>query len=92
MKRTLRFQDKTYHVTRLYSSGVGEQFAVQASMNEPSLLLTDEIVRKNPQHTALMDACRALFGNATIFNGPPNWHEELKANEKTIPGPNPVRK
>jgi hypothetical protein len=92
MKRTVRFQEKTYHVTRLYSSGVGEQFAVQSGPSDPVVLLSDEIIRKNPQQEPLLNVCRAAFGNPTVFNGPPNWHEELEAAKGTIPGPNPVRK
>lgn len=83
MKRTLRFQNQTYQVTRLYSSGVGENFVAQAAPNGAPTPVKDP---------GLLEACRAAFGNATVFNGPPNWSEELNAAEKTIPGPNPVRK
>ncbi len=83
MKRTLRFQNKTYQVTRLYSSGVGEAFVAQEMPGGAPTPVKE---------AALLEACRAAFGNAVVFNGPPNWHEELQAAEKTIPGPNPVRK
>ncbi len=83
MKRTLRFQDKTYQVTRLYSSGVGEHFVAQEMPGGSPTPVKDE---------ALLNACRAAFANAGVFNGPPNWAEELEAAANTIPGPNPLRK
>ena len=71
MKRTIRWEGKTIQVTRLYSSGVGEQFALEwkdASGTPTSLFLSEDLIKKNPQHQGLYDACQVAFGNPTVFN------------------------
>jgi len=68
--RTVVDKGITYKVNRLYSSGVGTQYACTskgADGKETTLLLTEEMIEKNPAHLALYIACAKRFDDSTTF-------------------------
>ena len=70
--RTVLLENVRYQVNRLYSSGIGAQYACTfrpdaASNAEKTLLLTEEFVEKNPQYIGLMQACAKRFDDSTTF-------------------------
>ncbi len=68
--RTVTHAGITYHVTRLYSSGLGSQYAATAKNaegKEQTTFLTEEIVEKNPAHAPLFAACAKRFDDALTF-------------------------
>jgi hypothetical protein len=75
--RTVTHDQVTYHVVRLYSSGVGPQYACtrkadETKVDDPTvpaktLLLTEEFVTKHPEHFPLYQACARRFDDALTF-------------------------
>lgn len=69
--RTVSFENVTYHVTRLYSSGLGAQYACtfkpDATSPEKTILLSEEFVDKNPQYLDLMKICAKRFDDSLSF-------------------------
>jgi hypothetical protein len=75
--RTVTYDKVTYHVVRLYSSGVGPQYACTRKANETkvsdpavpakTLLLTEEFVAKHPEYFGLYEACARRFDDALTF-------------------------
>lgn len=68
--RTVNHQGIRYHVTRLYSSGLGSQYAAtwtNPEGKEQTLFLTEEIVEKNPTLAPLFAACAKRFDDALTF-------------------------
>lgn len=69
--RTVTFQNTTYQVTRLYSSGLGAQYACTYKPDENSpektILLTEEFVDKNPTYIDLFKICAKRFDDSLSF-------------------------
>jgi hypothetical protein len=69
--RTVVYKGTTYRVVKFYSSGVGTQFACtyrpQGSDAESTLLLTEEMVEKHPEHLDLFLACARRFDDHLTF-------------------------
>lgn len=68
--RTVNHQGVNYHVARLYSSGLGSQYAAtwtNTEGKEQTLFLTEEIVEKNPALAPLFAACAKRFDDALTF-------------------------
>lgn len=78
--RLVRFQNRTYHVSRISSSGLGEQYAAiykDDNRQEKSVFLSDETVRKEPQLSALFEACRKAY-RAPITLGQERQFDEVE--------------
>jgi len=68
--RTVTHQGISYQVVRLYSSGLGAQYACtwkNADGKEQTLLLTEEFVDKNPAHIPLFTVCAKRFDDSLSF-------------------------
>ncbi len=68
--RTVTHQGTTYRVTRLYSSGLGAQYAVTTKGSdgkEKTTLLTDPIVEKDASLIPLFIACAKRFDDSLTF-------------------------
>jgi hypothetical protein len=68
--RTVIDQGITYQVNRLYSSGVGVQYACtskDADGKEKTLLISEETLDKDPAHIGLFKACAHRFDDSLTF-------------------------
>ncbi len=68
--RTVTDKGITYKVNRLYSSGVGTQYACTfkgADGKEQTILLTEDTLEKDPTHASLFVACIRRFDDSTTF-------------------------
>lgn len=67
--RSVTWKGKTYHVTKLYSSGLGEQYAAttQEGSETVTTLLTYEFIEKNPEWMPLFERCAKVFDNSLSF-------------------------
>jgi len=68
--RTVTHQGIVYQVTRLYSSGLGSQYAATFKTpegKEQTIFMTDEIVDKTPAMAPLFAACAKRFDDSLTF-------------------------
>lgn len=68
--RAVTHQGILYHVTRLYSSGLGSQYAAtfkNAEGKEQTIFMTEEIVDKNPALAPLFVACAKRYDDSLTF-------------------------
>lgn len=68
--RTVIDQGITYKVNRLYSSGVGTQYACttkNAEGKETTILISEETLDKDPAHATLFNACVHRFDDSLTF-------------------------
>lgn len=68
--RTVTDNGIVYQVNRLYSSGLGAQYACTtkgADGKEKTILISEETVDKNPEQTSLFKACELRFDDSLTF-------------------------
>lgn len=68
--RTVVDQGITYKVNRLYSSGVGTQYACtykDADGKEKTLIVSEETLDKDPAHASLFNLCERRFDDSLTF-------------------------
>lgn len=68
--RTIHHHGVIYHVTRLYSSGLGAQYAAtwkNADGKEQTILLTEQLIEKDPSLTPLFTAAAKRFDDSLTF-------------------------
>ncbi|MBS1963823.1 MAG: hypothetical protein JST04_16555 [Bdellovibrionales bacterium] len=68
--RTVIVGGVTYQVNRLYSSGVGVEYACTskgADGKETTLLVSEATLDKDPSHTPLFVACAKRFDDSLTF-------------------------
>ena len=67
--RSVTWNGKIYHVNRLYSSGLGEQYAATFTegSEEKTILLSYEFVDKNPNFLPLFERCAKIFDDSLTF-------------------------
>jgi hypothetical protein len=68
--RTVVVDGVTYQVNRLYSSGLGVQYACtskDADGKEKTILVSEETLDKDPAHAPLFKACERRFDDQTTF-------------------------
>lgn len=68
--RTVVDQGITYKVNRLYSSGLGVQYACTtkgADGKEKTILISEETLDKDAAHTSLFNACDRRFDDSLTF-------------------------
>lgn len=68
--RTVIDQGISYKVNRLYSSGVGVQYACTSKGSdgkEKTILLSEETLDKDPAHASLFKACARRFDDSLTF-------------------------
>ncbi len=70
LPRTVVDQGITYKVNRLYSSGLGAQYACTtkgSDGNETTILLSEETLDQDPAHVNLFKACDRRFDDSLTF-------------------------
>jgi hypothetical protein len=68
--RTVIDQGITYKVNRLYSSGLGAQYACTfkgSDGKEQTLLISEETLDKDPTHIKLFEKCARRFDDSLSF-------------------------
>ena len=67
--RSVSWNNKLYKVNRLYSSGLGEQYACTIKENgeEKTTLLTYEFVEKNNEWFPLFERCAKAFDDSLTY-------------------------
>ena len=68
--RTVTEKGIVYKVNRLYSSGLGAQYACTskgADGKEKTILISEETLDKNPEHASLFLACERRFDDSLTF-------------------------
>lgn len=67
--RSVSWNGKVYQVNRLYSSGLGEQYAAtyKEGSEEKTILLTYEFVEKNPYYLPLFERCAKVYDDSLSF-------------------------
>jgi len=68
--RTVVVQGTTYRVNRLYSSGLGAQYACttkDSDGKEKTILISEATVDQDPSQTELFKACERRFDDSLSF-------------------------
>ena len=92
--RTVVHNGVTYKVNRLYSSGLGSQYACMtknAEGKDITLLLSDSMKDLTADQTALLVACARRFDDTTTFakylGSSTFWQSQLPPDGITKPDP-----
>jgi hypothetical protein len=92
LPRTVVDSGITYKVNRLYSSGVGAQYACTTKASdgkETTILISEETLDQDPAHANLFMSCERRFDDSLTFakhiGSSSFWQASAEGGQATVP-------